>query len=108
MKSRDPMNDVKYGETPKGPPQEYTPALRAPAPKPSRGAQITRRSLLAGLGAGTALLSPFVRFRSNMAHAATAGNLCIFFTPNGHKREYFGAMGSGASMVLGPSLAPLE
>jgi hypothetical protein len=109
MKSRDAkVSAVKYGETPVGPPQEYTPALRAPALKWSRGAHISRRAMLGGLGAGAALLSPFVRFRSGMAQAAQSANLLIFFTPNGHKREYFGATGSGADMVLGPSLTPLE
>jgi hypothetical protein len=108
MKSRSPYDDVKYGQDPAPPPQEYTPALRAPAPPWSRGAQLTRRALLGGLGAGAAFLAPFVRHRSAMAQAAQSGNLIIFFTPNGHKREYFGATGVGADMVLGPSLTPLE
>jgi hypothetical protein len=104
------VRNVKYGETPPAgmPPQQYTPALRTPAPPLSRGARITRRALLGGLGAGAALLSPFVKYRSATAQTAQSGNLIIFFSPNGHKREYFGATGSGANMVLGPSLMPLE
>jgi hypothetical protein len=99
---------TKKTDTPAQKPQEYTPALATPAPKWSRAAHITRRQMLAGLGAGAALLSPFVRYRSAMAQAAQSGNLLIFFTPNGHKRKYFETSGSGANMVLGPSLAPLE
>jgi hypothetical protein len=100
--------DAVYGEPYTGPAQVYSPALRKPAKPWSRGAQISRRTMLGGLGASVALLSPFVRYRSAMAQAAQSGNLIIFFSPNGHKREYFGATGAGAAMVLGPSLAPLE
>src|SRR5262245_23000693 len=107
MRARD-VRDAKYGQPYDGPPQQYTPALRVPTKPLSRGAQISRRALLGGLGAGAALLTPFVKYRSAMAQTATSGNLLIFFTPNGHKREYFGATGSGAAMTLGPSLAPLE
>jgi hypothetical protein len=102
------VDDVKYGETPKGPAQVYSPALLAEQPKWSRGAHITRRRLLGTLGAGAALLAPFVRNRTVMAQAAPQGNLIIFFSPNGHKRKYMDTTGSGASMVLGSSLAPLE
>jgi hypothetical protein len=48
--------------------------------------RFSRRSLLRGLGAGTVLLAPFVRDRFSTAQAAPAGNLIIFYTPNGHKR----------------------
>jgi hypothetical protein len=68
----------------------------------------SRRNLLRGLGAGAVLLSPFVRHRSSMAQSAAAGNVLIFFTPNGHIKEEFEADGSGASFTLKKSLAPLE
>ncbi|HTM47016.1 MAG TPA: DUF1552 domain-containing protein [Polyangiaceae bacterium] len=75
----------------------------------------TRRNILRGIGAGGLLLLPFVRNRSSMAQTATpAGNLLIFFTPNGFIKSRdgmpaFDASGTtGASFVLGPSLAALE
>ncbi len=70
----------------------------------------TRRNILRGLGAGTLLLTPFVKHRSSFAQAAPAGNLLIWFTPNGHIKNggEFEAEGSGATFTLGPSLAPLE
>lgn len=68
----------------------------------------SRRNLLRGLGAGAVLLSPFVQYRSSMAQQTPAGNLLIFFTPNGHIKDEFEAEGSGASFTLKKSLAPLE
>jgi hypothetical protein len=71
---------------------------------------VSRRSLLRGLGAGTALLAPFLRYRSSWAQPAKSGNLLIFFTPNGHLRSQFGATqaASGTGLALLPSLAPLQ
>src|SRR5882757_406192 len=81
-------------------------------------ARFSRRSLLRGLGAGAALLGPFLRHSSSQAAAATpSGNLLIFFTPNGHKRSLtangttttcFDATANGTSMTLGTSLTPLQ
>jgi hypothetical protein len=73
----------------------------------------TRRNILRGIGAGGLLLLPFVNNRSSMAQTATAGNLMIFFTPNGFIKERdgmpaFDASGAGATFTLGPSLAALE
>lgn len=68
----------------------------------------SRRTLLRGLGAGAVLLSPFVRHRMSHAQAAPAGNVLIFFTPNGHIKDEFDASGSGATFTLKKSLAPLE
>jgi Protein of unknown function (DUF1552) len=69
----------------------------------------SRRSLLRGLGAGAVLLTPFVKHRMSFAQAAPAGNVLIWFTPNGHiKDKAFDATGQDASFTLMPSLAPLE
>jgi hypothetical protein len=68
----------------------------------------SRRNLLRGLGAGAVLLSPFVRHRMSLAQAAPAGNLLIFFTPNGHIKDEFDASGQGDAFTLKKSLAPLE
>jgi len=76
--------------------------------KTARHHVYTRRNILRGLGAGALLLSPFVRYRSSFAQAAPAGNLLIWFTPNGHIKDEFEAEGSGASFTLKQSLAPLE
>jgi hypothetical protein len=75
--------------------------------------RFSRRSLLSGLGAGTAILGPFLKYRSALAAPAQSGNLLIFFTPNGHLRTQgttlrFDAAGAGASMTLGTSLQPLQ
>jgi hypothetical protein len=72
--------------------------------------RLTRRSLLSGLGAGTVLLSPFLKYRSALAAPAQSGNLLIFYTPNGHLRAQFGAAGpdAGAGLSFLPSLAPLQ
>jgi hypothetical protein len=77
-----------------------------------------RRTLLKGLGAGAAILEPFLRHRSSMAQSATpAGNLLIFFTPNGHKRTLvtngkaapaFDGTGSTSSLTLGSAMTPLQ
>jgi hypothetical protein len=77
-----------------------------------------RRTLLKGLGAGAALLGPFLKHRSSMAQTATpAGNLLIFYTPNGHKRMLtvngvnqpaFDATGSSSSLTLGSAMTPLQ
>jgi hypothetical protein len=77
----------------------------------------SRRTLLQGLGAGTALLAPLVRHRGSMAQAAPPGNLLIFYTPNGHRRNLlwadpsstlaFGATTAGG-LTLGESLLPLQ
>ena len=77
-----------------------------------------RRSLLKGLGAGAALLGPFLKHRSSMAQTATpAANLLIWYTPNGHKRALttngvttpcFDATGSSSSLNLGTALMPLQ
>jgi hypothetical protein len=72
---------------------------------------LSRRHLLRGLGAGTALLAPFLKYRSAWAQStAPAGNLLIFFTPNGHLRAQFGAAtpSAGTGLTLLPSLAPLQ
>ncbi len=68
----------------------------------------SRRNLLRGLGAGAALLSPFVQHRMGQAQQAAAGNLLIFFTPNGHIKDEFEADGAGPAFTLKKSLAPLE
>lgn len=68
----------------------------------------SRRNLLRGLGAGAVLLSPFVRLRMSLAQAAPAGNVLIFFTPNGHIKDEFDASGQGDNFTLKKSLAPLE
>jgi hypothetical protein len=81
--------------------------------------RVSRRRLLQGLGAGTALFSPFLQYRSAEAQAtAPAGNLIIFFTPNGHKRSLsvnnapatpqFDGITPGTNFTLGPSLMPLQ
>ncbi|HEY0711391.1 MAG TPA: DUF1552 domain-containing protein, partial [Polyangia bacterium] len=69
---------------------------------------LSRRRLLRGMGAAGLLLSPFVRLRSSLAAAADSGNLLIFFTPNGHYRQSFGAETPGTGFSFLPSLAPLE
>lgn len=68
----------------------------------------SRRNLLRGLGAGAMLLAPFIKHRSSMAQTAAAGNVLIFFTPNGHIKDEFEADGAGATFTLKKSLAPLE
>jgi hypothetical protein len=68
----------------------------------------SRRTLLRGLGAGVVLLSPFVKHRMSLAQAAPAGNVLIWFTPNGHIKDEFDASGQDASFTLKKSLAPLE
>lgn len=68
----------------------------------------SRRNLLRGLGAGAVLLSPFVRHRMSLAQAAPAGNVLIFFTPNGHIKDEFDGAGGSAAFTLKKSLAPLE
>ena len=75
--------------------------------------RFSRRALLSGLGAGAALLEPFLRYRSAWAAPAQSGNLLIFFTPNGHKRTLtgmpcFDGTGSPTSLTLGSALTPLE
>jgi Protein of unknown function (DUF1552) len=79
--------------------------------------RFSRRSLLRGLGAGTALLEPFLRQRAAMAQAAPPGNLLIFYTPNGHKRRLvvdgletlaFDAASVAGGLALGQSLMPLQ
>jgi hypothetical protein len=83
---------------------------------PSGRAGLARRRLLGGLGAGAPLLASFLRHTSAFAQTAPAGNLLVFFTPNGHKRSLnvngastpcFDASGSGPSFTLGSSLAAL-
>jgi hypothetical protein len=82
----------------------------------SNRGHFSRRSLLSGLGAGAALLGPFLRHRSALAAPAQSGNLLVFFTPNGHKRNRagsgpatmaFDAASTATGMTLGSSLAPL-
>jgi hypothetical protein len=68
----------------------------------------TRRNLLRGIGAGSLLLLPFLRNRSSLAQSNVAGNLLIFFTPNGHIKDEFDASGAGDTFTLKKSLAPLE
>ena len=87
--------------------------------KPTR-MRFSRRSLLRGLGAGAALFGPFLKYRSSMAQSASgspAGNLIIFFTPNGHKRALttngvttpaFDAVQGTTGMTLGSALTPLQ
>jgi len=78
--------------------------------------RFSRRSLLRGLGAG-AVLAPFVRHRLSMGQTPPAGNLIVFYTPNGHKRSLvvdgqptpaFDATAVPGGMALGSSLKPLE
>jgi Protein of unknown function (DUF1552) len=82
--------------------------------------RFSRRDLLRGLGAGAAVLAPFVKTRMAFGQAALPGNLLIFFTPNGHRRSLvtnnvsevcFDAKtasgGTGTDMTLGRSLQPL-
>src|SRR5262252_10959581 len=78
--------------------------------------RFSRRSLLRGLGAGTVLLAPFVRQHASMSQSALAGNLLIFYTPNGHKRRivdsvqstmYFDAVSVTGGLIFGKSLLPL-
>lgn len=66
---------------------------------------ISRRKLLRGLGAATALVGPFARLR--LADAAPAGNFMYHGGHNGFVRAQFGATGSGAEMSLLSSLEPL-
>lgn len=66
---------------------------------------ISRRKLLRGLGAGTALLAPFARHR--LADAAPAGSFMYHGGHNGFVRSQFGATGSGPEMTFLPSLQPL-
>src|SRR5260221_9553146 len=80
----------------------------------------SRRSLLRGLGAGAALFGPFLKYRSSLAQSASglpAGNLVIFFTPNGHKRSLmsngvavpaFDGVAGAPSLTLGTSLTSLQ
>jgi hypothetical protein len=68
----------------------------------------SRRNLLRGIGAGAALLAPFVRTQICAAQAAQKGNFLVFFTPNGFVRSRFGADGSGSNFTFLPSLSPLE
>jgi uncharacterized protein DUF1552 len=77
---------------------------------PFGSAPLSRRHLLRGLGAGTVLLAPFLKYRSAWAQPAQSGNLLIFYTPNGHLRAQFGAAGAdaGAGLNFLPSLAPLQ
>jgi len=67
--------------------------------------QISRRKLLRGIGAGTFLLSPFVKNR--LVDAAPNGNFFLVATPNGFVRSVFGGEGSGASWAFKSSLAKL-
>lgn len=67
--------------------------------------RISRRKLLRGIGAGTFLLSPFVKNR--LADAAPAGNFFFIATPNGFVRSVFGGQGSGSSWTFKSSLAKL-
>lgn len=67
--------------------------------------QISRRKLLRGIGAGTFLLSPFVKNR--LADAAPAGNFFLVATPNGFVRSAFGGQGSGSAWTFKSSLAKL-
>jgi hypothetical protein len=78
--------------------------------------RFSRRSLLAGLGAGAALFGPFLRHRSAIA-AGPSPNLLIFFTPNGHKRMVtvnnvnkpaFDGTGGPTSLTLGTAMTALE
>jgi len=75
--------------------------------------RFSRRTLLRGLGASTALLSPFARPRAAIAQSAPPGNLLIFYTPNGHKRSLadgtlcFGAAAAPGGLTFGTSLQPL-
>jgi hypothetical protein len=79
--------------------------------------RFSRRSLLRGLGAGAALLAPLARQRASIAQQAPAGNLIIFYTPNGHKRSLlvnnqrtpaFDATSTAGSLTLGSALTPLQ
>src|SRR5262249_31474230 len=95
---------------------EVPPMSRNNSSLPRKTTRFTRRSLLRGLGAGAALFTPFLRHRSVMAQAGSAkpaGNLLIFYTPNGHKRAIngapcFDATGSASSLNLGTGLMPLS
>lgn len=74
----------------------------------TRSSTLGRRQLLRGLGAGLALLSPFAETRLLRAQASGAGNLLVFFTPNGFLRSRFGAENPGTNYAFKPSLAALE
>jgi hypothetical protein len=65
----------------------------------------TRRKLLSGLGAGTALFSNLLR--RSVAQAAGEGNFFMFATPNGFVRSKFGGTGTGSSWNLASSLTGL-
>jgi hypothetical protein len=75
---------------------------------PMKISRFGRRGLLRGLGAGAALLSPFLKSLDAFAQGKPPPNLLVYFTPNGHVRASFNATGSGSSFTLGPSLSALE
>ena len=73
------------------------------------GRPVKRRDLLAGLGAASLILSPFVRkMRARAAGVQAPGNFFFFFTGNGFVRSDFGSRGQGDDFTLLPSLSPLE
>ena len=74
----------------------------------SNSSPFSRRNLLRGLGAGAALLAPFARTQVSTAAASAAGNLLVFFTPNGFDRDKFGAASPGSNYAFLPSLAGLN
>ena len=68
-----------------------------------------RRALLRGLGAGAVLLSPFVRnLTAQAAGGPGDGNLIIFYTPNGFRRDAFGATGTETNFTMRETTAALE
>ncbi|MCA9582960.1 MAG: DUF1552 domain-containing protein [Myxococcales bacterium] len=70
--------------------------------------RIGRRQLLQGLGAGTALLSPFVRSQIARAAGDPEANLIVFYTPNGFVRDEWGANGTKTNFTMRGSTASLE
>lgn len=73
----------------------------------SNSSPFSRRNLLRGVGAGAFLLAPFARTQVSTAAANAAGNLLVFFTPNGFDRGKFGATSPGSGYSFLPSLAGL-
>jgi hypothetical protein len=61
----------------------------------------------AALGLGALSYVPLMRQRPTYAQAAP-GNFLVFYSPNGWRRQFWGATQNGGTMSFGPSLAALE
>jgi hypothetical protein len=69
---------------------------------------LSRRALLASLGAGAIALSPFVPLlNAGGTEAAMPKRLVLFFTPHGTIWDAWRPTGGGTNFTLGPILAPL-